>query len=159
MQRIGYAEDIHKLVNNRKLVLGGINIKFDKGLLGHSDADVVLHAIGESILGALALGDLGKYFPDNDKATLNMDSSEIVIAIVKMMKEKHYHVSNIDVSIICEQPKLAPFIEEMRKKVASLLECKADFVSIKAGTNEGLGDIGKGNAIKAIAVVLLEDSK
>lgn len=159
MYKIGYAEDIHQLVSDRKLILGGVEINYEKGLLGHSDADVVYHAIGESILGALALGDLGKYFPDNDEKTKNIDSAIIIKHIAKMMNQFGYEISNIDVSIICEKPKLAPYILQMRDNVSSLLKCDITCVSIKAGTNEGLDEIGHGNAIKAVSIVLLKKQK
>lgn len=156
MFRIGYAEDIHQLVDNRKLILGGVEIPFEKGLLGHSDADVIFHAIGESILGALAKGDLGTHFPDNKKETLNMDSSIILNRCKEMLIEEGYKISNIDVSVILEKPKLAPYILDIRKNVARHLNIELNQISVKAGTNEGLDDIGKGKAIKAICISLIE---
>lgn len=159
MYKIGYAEDIHQLVDNRKLILGGVEIPFEKGLLGHSDADVLLHAISESILGALALGDLGKHFPDTSSDTLNMDSKIILGKVKDMMKEKGYKVSNIDASVVLEKPKLAPYILEMRNNIAKILETDVSTISVKAGTNEGLDAIGEGKAIKAISICLLKKEK
>lgn len=153
--RIGFASDIHQLVVNRKLILAGVVIPFEKGEKAHSDGDVVYHALGESILGALALGDLGTHFPDTDPQYKDMDSSLIIREIKKMMDERNYKVNNIDISITLEAPKLKPYIEEMRRNIANLLEIDIDQVSVKAGTNEKLDEIGKGNAVKAESIVLL----
>ncbi len=155
MYRIGYASDIHRLVKGRNLFLCGVKIPFELGLLGHSDADVALHSIAESILGALALGDLGKYFPPNDPQYENYDSCLIVNEVVAMMEKKGFEVNNIDVSIIAEQPHLQKYINEMRAVVATLLKIEIDKVSVKAGTNEGIGEIGKLEAIEARTIVLL----
>ena len=155
--RIGFSKDIHRLVSNRKLILCGVIVPFDKGELAHSDGDVVYHAIAESILGALALGDLGKHFPDNSDATKDMDSSLIVKQVVVMMKEKGYRVNNIDVFISLEKPKLKNYIEQMRKNIASLLEIEVEYVSLKAGTNEGCGEVGKGEAVEASSIVMLKN--
>lgn len=154
--RIGFASDIHRLVPNRKLMLSGVHVPFELGEEAHSDGDVVFHAVGESILGALALGDLGTHFPDNDPKYKNMDSSIIISEIVKMMDDKGYEINNIDVSITLEKPKLKPFIETMRKNLASLLHTDITNVSIKAGTNEKLDALGKGEAVKAESIVLLK---
>ena len=156
MNRIGFAKDIHRLVENRKLILAGVVIPFNKGELAHSDGDVLFHAAAESILGALALGDLGKHFPDTSDETLNMDSALIMSKVYKMMDELGYKVVNIDISISLEKPKLKDFINQMRENVASLLHIDASQVSIKAGTNEGCGEVGKGEAIEATSIVLLE---
>ena len=153
--RIGFASDIHQLVENRKLILAGVTIPFDKGEKAHSDGDVVYHALGESILGALALGDLGTFFPDNDDKYKDMDSSLIIKEIKKMMEEHNYIVNNVDISITLESPKLKPYILEMRKNIARLLDIELNQVSIKAGTNEKLDEIGKGNAVKAESIILL----
>lgn len=153
--RIGFASDIHQLVANRKLILAGVVVPFEKGEKAHSDGDVVYHALGESILGALALGDLGTHFPDTDPQYKDMDSSLIIKEIKKMMDERNYIVNNIDISITLEAPKLKPYIEEMRRNIANLLEINIDQVSVKAGTNEKLDEIGKGNAVKAESIVLL----
>ena len=153
---VGFSKDIHRLVENRKLIIAGVEIPYHLGELAHSDGDVLYHALAESILGALALGDLGKHFPDTSNATLNMDSSLIVKEVVKMMKDKGYQVNNVDIFVSLEKPKLKDYIELMRKNVATLLEVSVDQVSIKAGTNEGCGEVGKGEAIEATSAVLLK---
>ena len=153
--RIGFASDIHQLVANRKLILAGVAIPFEKGEKAHSDGDVVYHALGESILGALALGDLGTHFPDSDPQYKDMDSSLIIKRIKRMIDERNYRVNNIDISITLEAPKLKPYIEEMRNNIARLLEININQVSVKAGTNEKLDEIGKGKAVKAESIVLL----
>ena len=155
--RVGFSKDIHKLVENRKLIIAGVVIPFEKGELAHSDGDVLYHALAESILGALALGDLGKHFPDNSEKTLNMDSAIIVSEVAKMMFEKGYEVNNVDLFISLEKPKLKDYIPQMRENVANLLRIDVDRVSIKAGTNEGCGEIGKGEAIEASSIVLLKN--
>lgn len=154
--RVGFSKDIHKLVEGRKLIIAGVVIPFDKGELAHSDGDVLYHALAESILGALALGDLGKHFPDTSKDTLDMDSSLIVKGVMKMMKEQGYKVNNVDIFISLEKPKLKDYVEEMRKNAASLLEVELNQVSIKVGTNEGCGEVGRGEAIEATSMVLLK---
>ena len=153
--RIGFASAIHQLVENRKLILAGVVIPFEKGEKAHSDGDVVYHALGESILGALALGDLGTFFPDNDERYKDMDSSIIVKNIVNMMFEKGYRVNNVDISITLEKPKLKDHIFDMRNNIAQLLQVDLNQVSVKAGTNEKLDEIGKGNAVKAESIILL----
>ena len=153
--RIGFASDIHKLVIGRKFVLSGVHIPSKVGELAHSDGDVVYHAVSEAILGALALGDLGKHFPATDEFK-DIDSSFIVKKVVFMMLKKGYEVNNVDVSITLEKPKLRTYIMDMRKNLASLLNTAVDNVSIKAGTNEGLDEIGQGLAVKADAIVLLK---
>lgn len=155
MDRIGFAKDIHKMVVGRPLILGGIHIPFEKGLLGHSDADVILHALAEAILGALALGDLGKHFPDTDAAYKDIDSSILVKKAVTLLKNEGYTVGNADISLVLEKPRVAPYIEKMRSHIATLLEVPVSSVSVKAGTNEGLGEIGRGEAAEASAIVLL----
>ena len=153
--RIGFSKDIHRLVENRKLIIGGAVVPFEKGELAHSDGDVLYHALAESILGALALGDLGKHFPDTSDETLDMDSSVIVSKVVKMMFEKGYEVNNVDIFVSLERPKLKDYIESMRNNVANLLQVNIDQVSIKAGTNEKCGEVGKGEAIEATSMILL----
>ena len=153
--RIGFSKDIHRLVENRKLIIGGVVVPFEKGELAHSDGDVLYHALAESILGALALGDLGKHFPDTSDETLDMDSSVIVSKVVKMMLEKGYEVNNVDIFVSLERPKLKDYIESMRNNVAKLLQINIDQVSIKAGTNEKCGEVGKGEAIEATSMILL----
>lgn len=156
--RIGFASDIHRLVEGRKLILAGVHIPAPFGELAHSDGDVVYHAVAESILGALALGDLGKHFPDSDMKYKDMDSSIILSEVVKMMKEKNFKVGNIDISITLETPKLKDYIFDMRKNLAHYLETDINNVSIKAGTNEKLDALGRGEAVKAEAIVLLEET-
>ena len=153
--RIGFSKDIHRLVENRKLIIGGVVVPFEKGELAHSDGDVLYHALAESILGALALGDLGKHFPDTSDETLDMDSSVIVSKVVKMMFEKGYEVNNVDIFVSLERPKLKDYIDSMRNNVAKLLQINIDQVSIKAGTNEKCGEVGKGEAIEATSMILL----
>ena len=153
--RIGFASDIHRLVANRPLILGGIKIPYEKGELAHSDGDVVYHALTESLLGALALGDLGTHFPDNDPKYKDIDSSILVKEVMVKVDEKGYKISNIDISITLEQPKLRSYIDEMRKNIAKLTNVNIDQVSVKAGTNEKLDDIGRGEAVKAESIVLL----
>jgi len=156
--RIGFASDIHRLVEGRKLILAGVHIPAPFGELAHSDGDVVYHAVAESILGALALGDLGKHFPDSDMKYKDMDSSIILSEVVKMMKEKNFKVGNIDISITLETPKLKDYIFDMRKNLAHYLGTDINNVSIKAGTNEKLDALGRGEAVKAEAIVLLEEA-
>ena len=154
--RIGFSKDIHRLVSSRKLILAGVVVPFEKGELAHSDGDVVYHAISESILGALTLGDLGKHFPDSDQQYEDMDSAIIVKHVVSLMKNHGYAVNNIDVFISLEKPKLKDYLEKMRTNVANLLEVDVESVSIKAGTNEGCGEVGKGEAVEASSIVLLK---
>ena len=154
--RIGFSKDIHRLVENRKLIIGGVAIPFDKGEEAHSDGDVLYHALAESILGALALGDLGKHFPDTSNETFNMDSGVIVSKVVSMMFEKGYEVNNVDIFVSLEKPKLKDYIEKMRENVARLLGVELNQVSIKAGTNEKCGEVGRGEAIEASSIVMLK---
>ena len=154
--RVGFSKDIHRLVENRKLIIAGVVIPFELGELAHSDGDVLYHALAESILGALALGDLGKHFPDTSKDTKDLDSSVIVKKVVKMMKEAGYCVNNVDIFVSLERPKLKDYIEKMRKNVAQILEVEINQVSIKAGTNEGCGEVGEGKAIEATSMIMLK---
>lgn len=156
MYRIGFSKDIHKLVKGRKLMLAGIHIPFNKGELAHSDGDVIIHAIAEAMLGAAALGDLGTFYPTNDKKYKNIASKEILIDTNKRIQKLKYQIENIDVSVELEKPKLAPYINKMRNNLAKILKIKLDQISIKANTNEGLCVTGKGEAIIAYAVVLLK---
>lgn len=153
---MGFSKDIHRLVENRKLMLGGIHVPFELGEAAHSDGDVVYHAVAEAILGALALGDLGKHFPDNDKNTENMDSAIIMKSVYQLMDEKGYRLNNLDVFISLEKPKLKDYIEEMRNNIASLLHADLSIISVKAGTNEKMGPVGEGKAVEAYAIVTLE---
>ena len=154
--RVGFSKDIHRLVENRKLIIAGVVVPFDKGELAHSDGDVVYHAVAESIFGALALGDLGKRFPDDSSETLDMDSSLIVKSAISEIESKGYEVNNIDVFISLEKPKLKNYIEQMRNNLATLLKVELDQVSVKAGTNEGCGEVGRGEAIEATSIVSLK---
>ena len=157
--RIGFASDIHRLVEGRKLILAGVIVPAPFGEYAHSDGDVVYHAVGESILGALALGDLGTHFPDTDDQYKNIDSAILLSKIVEMMKDQSYEVGNIDISITLEKPKLKDYIYDMRKNLARLLNTSLSNVSIKAGTNEKLDALGKGEAVKAEAIVLLKENE
>ena len=157
--RIGFSSDIHRLEEGNKLILGGVNIPFEKGEVAHSDGDVVYHALAESILGALALGDLGTHFPDNDPEYKGIDSAILVRRVVIMMEEKGYEVNNVDISITLEQPKLKSFIIKMRENIAELLKVDVNAVSVKAGTNEKLDAIGMGLAVKAESIILLKEKE
>ena len=157
MIRIGHAWDTHKLVSGRKLILGGIEIPSNVGLLGHSDADVVLHAIAESLLGSLALGDLGTHFPDNSDSTLDMDSKIILTKCYDMVLSRGYKLNNLDVTIYSEKIKIAPIREQMRLSISSLLGVDVDLVSIKATTYEGMSFIGKELALACEAVCLVSN--
>lgn len=154
--RIGHGYDVHKLVEGRKLILGGVDIPYEKGLLGHSDADVLLHAISDALLGAAALGDIGKHFPDTDMAFKDADSRNLLRQVVNLIEEKGYRVGNIDCIIIAQKPKLKDYIEIMRKNIASDCNVDASCVNVKATTEEGLGFTGEGSGISAHAVCILE---
>ena len=157
--RIGHGYDVHKLVEGRKLIMGGVDIPYEKGLYGHSDADVVLHAIMDALLGALALGDIGKHFPDTDPQYKGIDSMELMRHVAKLVKEKDASVINIDVTILCQRPKLAPHIPVMRQNIADALGCSTDRVSVKATTEEGLGFTGEGLGIACHCVCLLNTAE
>ena len=159
MLRIGIGSDVHRLVKGRELIIGGVKIPFDLGLLGHSDADVLIHAINDAILGALALGDIGKLFPDTDSRYKDISSIILMKHTAKLMRKKGYRVGNLDCVISCERPKLSPYIDEMRVNIANALQTKKNQVSVKATTTEGLGFEGKGEGIKADAVVILKRTK
>ena len=154
--RIGYGEDIHRLVEGRPLILGGVHIPFEKGLLGHSDADCLLHAVMDAILGALAEGDIGVFFPPDDPAYEGADSAMLTKQVVALMHEKGYRIENIDIMLLAERPKLNPYREQMKRSIADTLGILPSQVGLKLGTNEGLGAVGEGKAIAAKAVVLLE---
>ena len=156
--RIGHGYDVHKLVEGRKLILGGVEIPYEKGLLGHSDADVLTHALMDALLGAAAMGDIGHLFPDNDDKYLGADSIELLKAVVSRLKEKGYRVSNTDCTVLAQRPKLAPFIPEMRRILADAMGVEPDCVSVKATTEEGLGFTGAGLGIAAHAVALIENA-
>ena len=157
--RIGFGNDIHRLVEGRKLILAGVHVPAPFGELAHSDGDVVYHALMDAILGALALGDIGKHFPDNDNAYKDIDSYDLVKKVASMMKDKGYTINNIDVTITLEKPKVKDYILSMRENIAKLLNTDLDNVSVKAGTNEGLDAIGRGEAVKAEVVVMLKEDR
>lgn len=154
--RIGMGYDVHRLVEGRKLILCGVEIPYEKGLLGHSDADVALHAIMDALLGAAALGDIGKHFPDTDPAYEGASSMKLLKEVKKLLDEHCFVIENIDATIIAQRPKLLPYMEEMKKNVASALGLTGDRVNIKATTEEGLGFTGSGEGISAQAVCLLQ---
>lgn len=154
--RIGNGYDIHRLVQDRKLVLGGIEIPYEKGLLGHSDADVLTHAIMDALLGAASLGDIGIHFPPDDTKYKDINSLELLKKVEMLITEKKYRIINIDAVIQAEKPKLSGYVGQMKIQLAKILGIEAENISIKATTMEGLGEIGQGNAIAAMAVVLLE---
>ena len=155
--RIGMGYDLHRLAFGRKLVLGGVTIPFEKGLLGHSDADVLLHAVCDALLGAAGLGDIGLYFPDTDNEFKDMESIKLLGRTNKMVREKGFTIINIDSTIFAETPKLSPYREEMQKNIAQTLEIDPCRINIKATTTEGLGIIGKGEGIGAMSVALLRE--
>lgn len=154
--RIGHGYDAHRFAEGRKLVLGGVQIPYQKGLLGHSDADVLLHAVMDALLGAAALGDIGKHFPDSDEAYKEADSSRLLCEVVRMLKEAGYVIVNIDATIIAQEPKLCSFIDEMRQNIAKDCHIKQECVSVKATTEEGMGFTGAREGICAHAVCLLQ---
>ena len=154
--RVGMGYDVHKLVENRDLIIGGVKIPYEKGLLGHSDADVLLHAIMDALLGAAALGDIGKHFPDTDPKYEGADSLALLVEVGKMLKEKKYSVANIDATIIAQAPKMRPHIDNMRQNIAGALGIDIDQVNVKATTEEGLGFTGTGEGISSQAICLLE---
>ena len=153
--KVGQGFDIHRLVAGRPLMLGGIEIPFARGLLGHSDGDAVLHAVCDAILGAIGAGDIGTHFPDSDEKYRGAASATFVSEVVRLMRERGFRVGNVDVTVFAEQPRLAPHLAAMRESVAGSLEIDTESVNIKAKTMEGLGAIGRGEAIAAACVVLL----
>lgn len=155
MFKIGFGYDVHKLVEGRKLILGGVEIPHEKGLLGHSDADALLHSICDALLGALALGDIGKHFPDTDPKYKNADSKILLTEVYKLIKERSYKLGNLDSTIVIEKPKMAPHILKMRENISSILECGIEQVSVKATTSESMGFVGTEEGVKVYAVVLL----
>lgn len=154
--RIGIGYDVHELVSDRKLILGGIEIEHEKGLLGHSDADVLIHAIMDSILGALALGDIGKLFPDTDQAYKDIDSKILLARVCDIMFKEGYEINNLDSVVAAQRPKLAPHIMDMRNTISKILKTDIENVSIKATTTEKLGFVGREEGISASAVVILK---
>jgi 2-C-methyl-D-erythritol 2,4-cyclodiphosphate synthase len=156
MIRIGQGFDVHQLVTGRRCVIGGVDIPHDKGLDGHSDADVLLHAICDALLGAAALGDIGKHFPNTDERYKDIDSRQLLTHVAKLLQAKHFSIVNIDATVIAEAPKLAPYIEEMRANIASDCQVLLDTVNVKATTTEKLGFTGRGEGIAAEAVCLIQ---
>lgn len=155
--RIGHGYDVHKLIEGRDLFLCGEKIEYEKGLLGHSDADVALHALCDAMLGAAALGDIGKHFPDSDPKYKGISSMLLLKEVYRLLKEKGYACINIDVTIVCQRPKLAPHIEAMRKNIATALDMSIDDINVKATTTEGLAFEGRGEGISSTAVVLIDN--
>lgn len=153
--RIGHGFDTHRLVEGRPLILGGVNIPFDKGLLGHSDADVLLHAVCDALLGAAALGDIGSHFPDTDEQYKGADSLALTRRVAALLREGGYSVGNLDATVLCQRPKLRPHIDTMRRNIADALGIDIDAVSVKATTEEGLGYTGEGLGIAAHAVCII----
>lgn len=156
--RIGHGYDVHKLVEGRKLILGGVEIPYGKGLLGHSDADVLAHAVMDALLGACAMGDIGKLFPDKDPAYTGADSMALLDGVVEKLSEGGFRVGNVDVTVIAQAPKLSSFTARMRQGLAERMRVSVDRVSVKATTEEGLGFTGRGEAIAAHAVALVEEN-
>lgn len=155
--RIGHGYDVHKLCENRKLILGGVEIPYEKGLLGHSDADVLVHSVMDSLLGAVALGDIGKHFPDSDPEYKNADSIKLLKCVVRILNENGYVISNIDSTVVAQAPKLAPFIDQMRKNIANACDIDLNCVSVKATTEERLGFTGEGKGISSTSVCLIDE--
>ena len=154
--RIGHGYDVHRLVEDRDLILGGVKIPYEKGLLGHSDAEVLTHAVMDALLGAAALGDIGKHFPDHDNAYKNISSLLLLGKVASLLRDNGYRVENIDATVVAQRPKLAPYLLSMREVLASTLGILVDQISVKATTEEGLGFTGEGLAIAAHAVCLIE---
>ena len=156
MLRIGHGYDVHAFADDRKCIIGGVEIPYEKGLLGHSDADVLLHAISDSLLGAAALGDIGKHFPDTDPQYKGADSLVLLENVVNLINLKGYTVNNIDATVIAQAPKMAPYIQQMRQNIANALKVDVDFVNVKATTEEKLGFTGRKEGISAHCVCLIE---
>ena len=156
MTRFGMGYDVHRLVEGRKLILGGVDISWEKGLLGHSDADVLLHAIADALLGAAALGDIGRHFPDTDERFEGADSMKLLAEVLRLIREKGYHVGNVDATIVAQAPKLTPYIGKMTENIAKILGVEKDQVNVKATTEEHLGFTGSGEGMSAYAVAGIE---
>ena len=157
--RVGMGYDVHKLTEGRKLILGGVDIPWEKGLLGHSDADVLIHAVMDALLGAAALGDIGKHFPDTDPAYKGISSVKLLVHVAGLLHEHGYEVGNIDATIIAQKPKMAPHIPQMRKNMAEALGITESKINVKATTEEGLGFTGSGEGISSQAICLLTEIK
>jgi 2-C-methyl-D-erythritol 2,4-cyclodiphosphate synthase len=158
MIKVGQGFDVHQLVNGRKCIIGGVDIPFSKGLDGHSDADVLLHAISDAILGAAALGDIGKHFPNTDPLIKDINSREILKKVISLLQQKKYSIVNIDATVICELPKLTPYIDQIKKNIASDCNIDIDRINVKATTTETLGFAGRGEGIAAQAICLIESN-
>ncbi|MBS4179697.1 2-C-methyl-D-erythritol 2,4-cyclodiphosphate synthase [Lederbergia citrea] len=156
MFRIGQGFDVHEFAENRPLIIGGIKIPYERGLIGHSDADVLLHTVADACLGAIGEGDIGRHFPDTDQEFKDADSAELLIHVWKLVKEKGYTLVNIDCTIMAQKPKMAPHIEKISARIAELLEARTDQVNVKATTTEKLGFVGREEGIASQAVVLLQ---
>lgn len=156
--RIGYGYDVHQFSTGRKLILGGVEIPSTKGLLGHSDADVLLHAITDALLGALALGDIGTHFPDTDEAWKDADSTQLLKVCYAMIEARGYTLSNIDSTVVAEEPKLKPYIAQIQNRISEILKISSDRVSVKATTSEKMGFVGRGEGIAAMSTILLVKS-
>ncbi|MCP3742220.1 2-C-methyl-D-erythritol 2,4-cyclodiphosphate synthase [Rossellomorea sp. BNER] len=156
MFRIGQGFDVHQLTEGRPLIIGGIEIPYEKGLLGHSDADVLLHTIADACLGAIGAGDIGKHFPDTDPEFKDADSAKLLVHVWELVKQEGYELGNIDCTIIAQKPKMAPYIEQFKERIASLLEGETSQVNVKATTTEKLGFTGRGEGIAAQATILLK---
>lgn len=154
--RVGFGYDAHRLVEDRELILGGVSIPFEKGLLGHSDADVLIHAVCDALLGAAGEGDLGRHFPDNDPKFKGISSLKLMEEVNRLIGSKGYELSNLDVTVVCEKPKLAPHIEIMKKNIAKALGGHIDDVNVKATTTEGMGFAGRKEGIAAYCVVMIQ---
>jgi len=155
--RIGHGYDVHRLVEGRKLILGGVEIPYEKGLLGHSDADVLTHAVMDALLGACGMGDIGRLFPDSDPAYEGADSLGLLDVVVQLLRKKGFHAGNLDVTVIAQAPKLSPYIDEMKRKLSVHMELNPSRVNVKATTEEHLGFTGSGEGIAAHAVVLVTE--
>lgn len=155
--RIGFGYDVHKLVEERKLIIGGVDIPHEKGLLGHSDADVLIHAIMDSILGALALGDIGKHFPDTDEKYKDISSMDLLEKVKEIMDQEGYIIGNIDATVAAQRPKLAGFIEDMKRNIAEILDCSLGDINVKATTTEELGFVGREEGISSYSVCMLKE--
>ena len=153
--RIGHGYDVHKFAENRKLILGGVEIPYEFGLLGHSDADVLLHAVMDALLGAAGLGDIGRHFPDTDDTYLGISSMELLRRVKGLLDESYYKVANVDVTVVAQRPKIAPYIDGMRKNISEVLDVDETRVNVKGTTTEGLGFTGTGEGIAAMAVASL----
>ena len=153
--KIGFGYDVHQFADDRKLILGGVEIPFERGLKGHSDADALLHSICDAMLGALALGDIGKHFPDTDPKYKGIDSTILLKEVNRLVENEGYKIGNVDSTIVLQRPKLRPYIDEMRKRIASILYCNVDQISVKATTSEWMGFVGEEKGIKVISTVLM----